>query len=126
MVPILVFRSRRPLRLKTSSAEDFSIFRSRRPLSLKSRRPLSLQEPEDLFGNQRLLNLQGMKISSNTLYFLTKYIVISCIDVDLIWRSEKVSHAFNAWGTINMEDDSTCKITSSQAFKLSKCTTFSL
>ncbi|KAI3685729.1 hypothetical protein L6452_34987 [Arctium lappa] len=88
---------------KTSSeAEDFSIFRSRRflslrsrrPLSLKSRRPLSLQEPEDVFGNQRLLNLQGLKISPTHCTFLTKYIVISCIDVDLIWRSDKVSFVY--------------------------------
>ncbi|KAI3734867.1 hypothetical protein L6452_14347 [Arctium lappa] len=103
MVPISVFRSRRPLRSKTSSkAEDFSIFRSqrllslrsRRLLSLKSRRPLSLQEPEDVFDNQRLLNLQGLKISPTHCTFLTKYIVISCIDVDLIWRSDKVSFVY--------------------------------
>ncbi|KAI3706854.1 hypothetical protein L6452_24871 [Arctium lappa] len=73
MVPISVFRSRRHLRKPKTSQSSGA---------------------EELFGNQRLLNLQGLKISPTHCTFLTKYIVISCIDVDLIWRSDKVSFVY--------------------------------
>ncbi|KAI3728711.1 hypothetical protein L6452_17352 [Arctium lappa] len=119
MVPISVFRSRRPLRKpkisQSSEAEDFSVFGSRRPLSLRSRRllslrsrrPLSLQEPEDLFGNQRLLNLQGLKISPTHYIFLTKSTLQAKTPQDkryIMYLAEdrcpsfaqQVSHAFNA------------------------------
>ncbi|KAI3667471.1 hypothetical protein L6452_42530 [Arctium lappa] len=96
--------------LKSSVAND---------LSLEYEGVLTSSGAEDLSS----LRQSMLKDFFQTHYtFLTMYIVISCIDVDLIWRSDQVSHAFNAWGTINMKDGSSCKITSSQAFKLSKCT----
>ncbi|KAI3715197.1 hypothetical protein L6452_22169 [Arctium lappa] len=72
---------------------------SRRSLKSSAADDLSL-EAEDVLTSSRAKDLSSLRQPMLKEFFqihctcLTKYIVISCIDVDLIWRSDKVSFVY--------------------------------